>query len=83
MSLLQMAHSNHSLRAEEWSLQLKQRRDLACQHLKLAQDSRKRHFGKRHAPLAFLLCELAKLTRSGTFKRQSKVIPTSDVGANH
>jgi len=49
MSAPQAAHSNHSLRAEDWATQLKNRRDLALQAMKMAQETQKRYLtGNTH-----------------------------------
>jgi len=79
MSVPQAAHSNHSLKAEDYAAQLKNCRDLVLQAMKAAQEAQNRYFDRKYSPLMFLLGELARFTRSGTFRRETKLSPTAEV----
>jgi len=79
MSAPQRLHSSHSLKAEEWASQLRERRSQALQALKLAQSTQKKYYDQKHAPISFLLGEIARLCHSGTFKRKLKLDPTTQL----
>lgn len=67
------------LKAEEMSAAITLKREIALQALARAQADQKRYFDAKHKPLVFLPGQLARLTHSGTFRRKSKLGPTSQL----